>query len=124
VATSLGDALELELADPDNLVRTSNRIAEVAEGTGCFALVGASSVGERLASAAVALARNGLHLHRAGTSEPTLIVDGLLVTGASIASTARRLRKEGMTRVIAAVLITTGGAEVGPQVDELIVLEP
>jgi len=123
VAAKVGEDLENELADPRTLANTSRRIAEVAHKFGCLTLVGASDVGDRLAAATVALAQDGLHLRRPGETDPALIVDGLLASGASLTVAAWHLKREGVGRAIGAVVIKSSDAEVGPEVDEVVVLD-
>jgi predicted amidophosphoribosyltransferase len=119
----VGEALEIELADPQTLVNTSTRLADIARKSGCLALTGASSVGNRLAAATVALAQDGLHLWRPGETEPVLVIDGLLATGANLSSVAWHLRREGVERTVAAAVIKAGDPEIASDISELVVLE-
>jgi orotate phosphoribosyltransferase len=100
------------------------RLVEVAHNLGCTAITGASALGERLAAAAVAVGKNGLHMYRTHEQDPVLIVDGILVTGSQIMSAAMRLNSEGAPRPAAAVVVSTCDIDLSSAIDQLVVLEP
>jgi len=105
MAAEAGESLERALADPAVLTETSLRFVEVANDLGCKRVFGASALGQRLAGAVIALAANGLKDQTAGVDgEAVLVIDGLLVTGAQLASAARRARLSGASTVCAAVV--------------------
>jgi len=107
-AAAAGEALDEVLADPANLVRTSRQVVKIAHELGCDRVMGASPLGQRLAGAAVALGRNGLKDQSAGVrGKSVLVVDGILVSGVSIASASRRALEAGARRISALVVAST-----------------
>src|SRR5260370_22651388 len=64
-AAALGEHLEGALADPKALMSVAERIVSLARDLGCDRLLGASRLGEQLASAAVVSSDNGLRLFQA-----------------------------------------------------------
>jgi hypothetical protein len=125
-AMAFGDQLDSALADPARLIDVSTRLVAVAEGHRCQAVIGASALGNRLASATVAIANNGLRIFdREAPTERVLIVDGSLATGTQVAKAARFARGAGARFTPAAVVVSLAGP--GTQVadeaiDELVVL--
>ena len=122
-AASIGEALERELSDPANLVKVGEEVVRVAHDRGYTALAGASTLGERLVAAAVALSNNGLRLRQPADGDPVMIVDGILVTGAQIFDAARRLRADGASKACAVVVVATQELDLSAIVDELVILD-
>lgn len=101
----LGEDLEIELSDPEVFKTVAEEISRLAERGGFGGVIGASRLGERLAGAAVAVASNGLRVASSDWQpERTLIVDGLLATGARLQQVAEALAEGGTTTAAAVVL--------------------
>ena len=112
-AAEIGERLEMALADPEALTGVARRIVALARELGCDHLLGASRLGERLASAAVVTAGNDLRLFDVGRpARHVLVVDGFAATGAQITAACRRAESRGATHVsAAAVLILPRGKD-------------
>jgi hypothetical protein len=87
-------AVEASLVGPGELRRVGKAIAAVAAGVGATSVVGASLVGERMATAAV-IEGSGLRLWSPGGAERVLVVEGLVVAGAQIGRRVAQLLAEG-----------------------------
>jgi hypothetical protein len=123
-AVEIGDGLEVALSEPGALDEISRRIVGVASRLECGAILGASSIGDRIAGAAVAVSGNGLRTAtpKSGNGH-VLIVDGVLYSGVQLARAAQKAKTLGADRVSAAVLLSFGdGEEINPDVEGVEIL--
>lgn len=102
----LGEEVQSDLTEPELLREVSRRVAEIAEDRGVDVILGASSVGERIAGAAVALGSNGLR-PLGGTARPrrVLIVDGVLLSGAQLERALAVAAEAGADEASAVVVV-------------------
>ena len=101
-AAELGEELDSLLWHPADLVEIATAIASRARELGCTRLIGASPIGNRLATAAVAVANNGLvGSDGLAAGERVCIVDGLVATGWNIRNTVAAVEAQGAASVVA-----------------------
>ncbi len=105
-AAQIGEHLEEALADPHLLITVSEEFARLAQTLNCDRIMGASSVGERLASAVIVVANNGLRLYQPRQpADHVLVVDSVAATGAQIAAACKQVTADGAARVSAAAVL-------------------
>jgi hypothetical protein len=101
-SAELGDELDSLMWHPTELVEIATAIAARAEQLGCTRLIGASPLGNRLATAAVAIANNGLvGAEGSPAGDRVCVVDGLVATGWNIRHTVAAVQAQGAASVVA-----------------------
>jgi uncharacterized protein YgbK (DUF1537 family) len=110
-------------SDGPTLAAAGRDIAALATRVSAVAVVGASSIGDRLASAAVVTSTGALSLWTPSCRRRTLIVEGLVVSGTQIVRTARRLRSSGVGSIVAVAVDTDDEiVNFGSDVDEFMLV--
>jgi hypothetical protein len=103
---SVARDLEESLTDSERLSALVSELAAVASAAGASMVTGASPLGHQLAGAMAASGPTRLALWaQNGARGTVLVIEGVLASGAQLASTARRARAAGASRVIGAAVI-------------------
>jgi hypothetical protein len=106
VILKAGHDLEESLADPDRLRELTAQLADVAAASGAGMITGASPIGHQLAGLVAGLNGSSLALWaQNGAHGTVLVIEGVLASGAQLASTARRARAAGADRVVGAAVV-------------------
>ena len=113
-ATRAAHTLEEDLVDPARLDAVTDELVQIAHRCGATMVTGASPLGHQLAGLVVGRARPNLALWaQNGARGTVLVVEGVLVSGAQMSSTARRALAAGATRIVGvAVVADSAGLEV------------
>ncbi len=123
LAAELGELLEESLFDPEFLAEVVDRIAAAAGTLGCEFITGASDLGDRLATAAVARAQNGIRVASAPQPDTRIgVVDGMLSTGWSISHKAAELRAQGVHEIVAITVLAGSDFDPTGPIDDLVVI--
>jgi len=93
-------SLEAELGNPEALRIIAGDLAPIAVELGCGTMIGASSIGERIAGAFIATHGEDLNTARGSV----LIVDGVLSTGMQMQRAIRKAREAGAQKVAGIVV--------------------
>lgn len=124
-AAEVGEEVEATLSDPAVLRAAALAIADQAHRVGCETIVGASSSGDRLAGAVVAV-DGALHLWGTTSgSRPVMVVDHVLITGFALAEVASRVEAAGAQAITGCVLAASfaSGYELPGSVSEIVVAD-
>jgi hypothetical protein len=102
-------ALEEELTDRARLEAIGAALADVARETGATMVTGASPLGHQLAGYVASHNDAGVVLWaQNGARGTVLVIEGVLVSGAQMISTARRAGAAGADRVVGAAVVAAG----------------
>jgi hypothetical protein len=121
-SAAIAEKLEVALAEPSGMTQVCAHVIELAAARGCTRLLGASSVGDRLAAVASTLASNGIRAGSPEVGDRVMILDGCLATGWQVREAATRVCDSDATPVVAAVVIRTADVALEDAVESVVVL--
>lgn len=101
---NLALSIESELGNPEALRIIAGDLAPIAVELGCGTMIGASSIGERIAGAFIATHGEDLSIAQGAALGSVLVVDGVLSTGVQMQRAISKAREAGAQKVAGVVV--------------------